>query len=168
MTESSPVRGKQRARWIEWVVNHFPPGQFGRYLAVGLVNTVFGYSTYAGLTALLTPHIPFAYMLASVISSFINITFSFLNYKRFIFKTRGNYLREWSRCVLVYGSTMFVGTIVLPFAVFAVRALSPARASAPYIAGGLLMGANILAGFLGHKNFSFAPQRERPSDTPEI
>jgi putative flippase GtrA len=150
------VRGKQRARWIEWVVNHFPPGQFGRYLAVGLVNTVFGYSTYAGLTALFTPHIPYAYMLASIISSFINITFSFLNYKRFIFKTRGNYLREWLRCVAVYSGGLAFTTLLLPPTVTLLRHFTSAGTSAPYIAGALLMGANALASFLGHKNFSFA------------
>ena len=69
-------------------MNHFPPGQFGRYLVVGLGNTAFGYGTYAGLTALLTPHIPYAYIVASVISSFLNITFSFFNYKWFIFRPR--------------------------------------------------------------------------------
>lgn len=161
-------RASAFARARAAIIHHFPPGQFVRYLAVGLVNTIFGYSTYAALTALLTPHIPFAYMVASLISSFTNITFSFLNYKWFIFKTKGNYLREWSRCILVYGSTMATGTIVLPFAVFAVRFLTPARASAPYIAGALLMGANILAGFLGHKNFSFAPSNAKVPKADEL
>jgi putative flippase GtrA len=146
--------------FIRWVVDHFPPGQFGRYLVVGLVNTVFGYSTYAGLTALLTPHIRFAYMVASVISSFLNITFAFFNYKWFIFRTKGNYLREWSRCIVVYGGTMGTGTLLLPVAVFLVRHLTPADRSAPYIAGALLMSANVLAGFLGHKHFSFAPAKK--------
>ncbi|HEX3986873.1 MAG TPA: GtrA family protein [Acidobacteriaceae bacterium] len=149
----------RRGRWIEWLKNHFPPGQFGRYLVVGLLNTAFGYSTYAGLTALLTPHIRFAYMVASVISSFLNITFAFLNYKWFIFKTKGNYLREWSRCMVVYGSTAVVTTAALPVAVFLVRRLTAADRSAPYIAYALLTGANIVAGFLAHRNFSFAPAR---------
>lgn len=145
-----------------WVVSHFPPGQFARYLAVGLINTIFGYGTYAGLTALFTPHIPFAYMLASIVSSFLNITFSYLNYKLFIFKTQGNYLREWSRTIVVYGSTMGAGTILLAPAVFLVRHATPAQTSAPYIAGAVLMGANVLAGFFGHKHFSFAADEQKP------
>ncbi|MGA8530646.1 MAG: GtrA family protein [Acidobacteriaceae bacterium] len=146
-----------RSRWIRWITNHFPPGQFGRYLVIGLLNTAFGYSTYAGLTALLTPHIPFAYLLASVIANFLAVTFSFLNYKWFIFKTKGNYLREWSRCVAVYGGAMATGTLLLPIVVFLMRHLTPADRSAPYIAFALLMGITTVAGFLGHKNFSFAP-----------
>src|SRR4029077_16008540 len=43
------------------ITGHIPPGQFGRYLVVGVWNTAFGYSTYAAFTALLTPRIPHAY-----------------------------------------------------------------------------------------------------------
>jgi len=156
VSDSEQLQITKRPGWLEWVAGHFPPGQFGRYLVVGLFNTAFGYGTYAGLTALFTPHIPYAYMVASVVSSFLNITFSFLNYKWFIFKTKGNYWREWSRCVVVYGSTMATGTAILPITVFLVRHLTPADKSAPYIAGALQMTANVLAGFLGHKHFSFA------------
>jgi putative flippase GtrA len=149
------------SRLVQRLIHHFPPGQFGRYLVVGVCNTIFGYSTYAGLTLLLTPHVPFAYMVASPISGLLNITFAFFNYKWFIFKTKGNYLREWARCVLVYGSTMLVGTAILPFVVFAFRHLTSARASAPYLAGAAMLGWSAIAGFLGHKNFSFAPSGKK-------
>ena len=142
--------------WLLRITEHFPPGQFGRYLIVGVVNTAVGYGTYAGLTALLTPHVPNAYMLASLISSFLNITFSFLTYKRFIFKTKGNYLREWSRCIVVYGGTGLVGTALLGPMVFAIRHLTPTERSAPYIAGALIALVTAVSGFLGHKHFSFA------------
>jgi putative flippase GtrA len=157
--------GARHHHWVQWILDHFPPGQFGRYLVVGLVNTGFGYGTYAGLTALLAPHIRFAYMVASVVSGVLNITYAFLNYKWFIFKTKGNYLREWSRCIVVYGGTMMIGTIILPLTVFLVRHLTAADRSAPYIAGALQMSANVVAGFLGHKHFSFASPKGSP-DTP--
>lgn len=150
-------------RWSARLIHHFPPGQFGRYMVVGACNTIFAYSTYAGLTALLTPHIPFAYLFASLVSGLAGITFSFLTYKHFVFRTKGNYLREWSRCVVVYGGTMLLGTAVLPVIVFLLRRLTPLDHSAPYIAGGLQVGASAVAGFLGHKNFSFAP----PPDVAE-
>jgi putative flippase GtrA len=151
------LRTISESRWATRLVHHFPPGQFGRYLVVGICNTVFGYSTYAVLTALLTPHIPFAYVIANLIAGLMNITFSFLNYKWFVFRTRGGYLREWSRCIVVYGGTMLLGTAVLPVTVFLLRQLTPADRSAPYIAGAIQMGAGVIASFLGHKNFSFAP-----------
>jgi len=148
------------SRWGARVVHHFPPGQFGRYLAVGVCNTVFGYSTYAGFTALLTPHVPYAYVWASLIGSVFSITFAFLNYKWFVFRTKGNYLREWSRCIVVYGGALLLGTALLPVTVYLLRHLTPADRSAPYIAGAIQMGGTVIASFLGHKNFSFAPTRK--------
>lgn len=142
-------------RWGAHILRHFPPGQFVRYLVVGLVNTLFGYGTYAGLTALLTPHIPFAYEVAILLAGAFNVTFSFLNFKWFIFKTKGNYLREWSRCIVVYSGLILISAAILPITVILVRHLTPADKSAPYIAGALQMAATSILGFLGHKNFSF-------------
>jgi len=146
---SGPLSLKQR------LLRHFPPGQFGRYLVVGVCNTVFGYSVYAGLTLLFTPHLPFPYLFASVISSIANISFSYLNYKFFIFRTKGNYFRELVRCFVVYGGAMSAGVFLLPPTIYLVRLLSAADKSAPYIAGALITGATVVAGFLAHKNFSF-------------
>jgi putative flippase GtrA len=156
----SAVLGWRDSRLVQRLIHHFPPGQFGRYLVVGLCNTAFGYACYAGLTLLLTPHVPYAYIAASVLSGIVNISFSFLTYKWFIFKTKGNYLREWARCLLVYSSTIAVSTALLPVVVYGLRHLTPARASAPYWAGAMLMGVTVVGGFLGHKNFSFAPSRK--------
>jgi putative flippase GtrA len=145
------------------LASHIPPSQFGRYLVVGFLNTIFGYSTYALFTYLLTPHLPFAYVFAGALSTFLNITFSFLNYKWFVFKTRGNYLREWLRCLVVYSSGILLGALLLPVTVFLIRRATPLNASAPYIAGALLMGLNIIASFVGHKKFSFASSRSLAS-----
>jgi putative flippase GtrA len=117
-------------------------------------NTVFGYATYAFLTALLTPRLPGAYIPASVIASVLNITVAFLGYKWFIFKTKGNYLREWVRCVLVYSGGIIVGIILLPVLVYGLRH-STSDDAAPYVAGAVLTGLNVVVGFLGHKTFSF-------------
>ncbi|MGD0508046.1 MAG: GtrA family protein [Terriglobales bacterium] len=145
----------QKIPAVARLTSHIPPAQFGRYLVVGVFNSLFGYSSYAVLTAVLTPHIPYAYILAGVLASVLNITVSFLNYKRFVFKTTGNYLREWSRCLLVYSGGIAIGAVLLPVTVFIIRHVTRADASAPYIAGALLMGVNIIVSFLGHKKFSF-------------
>jgi len=138
---------------------HLPPAQFGRYILVGVWNILFGYAMYAALTALLTPHIPYAYILASLLASLVSITVAFLGYKWFIFKTKGNYLREWVRCVLVYSGGVGIGILLLPVFVYALRHSTRFDAAAPYIAGAALTGLNAILGFLGHKNFSFqSPQ----------
>ncbi len=137
------------------LTKHIPPGQLARYLLVGAWNTLFGYGTYALFTALLAPVIPHSYMVALVLSSLLNITVSFLGYKWFVFKTKGNYLREWMRCVAVYSSGIALGVCLLPVIVYILRHGTRFQAEAPYLAGALLTGFGVLYNFLGHKNFSF-------------
>jgi len=137
------------------LISHIPPGQFGRYLIVGVWNTAFGYSTFALFTAVLDRHIPFSYLAASLLSSVLNITIAFLGYKWFVFKTKGNYLKEWSRCLVVYSGAILLGLALLPPSVFAVTYLTEDPRTAPYIAGALLMGFQVILSFLGHKTFSF-------------
>lgn len=135
--------------------SHIPPQQFGRYLLVGAWNTLFGYGSFAALTALLEPIVPHSYILACVISSMLNITVSYLGYKWFVFKTQGNYLREWARCVVVYSGAIVMGVILLPILVLAIRRGTPFIHAAPYIAGAILTGVSVIYSFLGHKRFSF-------------
>lgn len=134
---------------------HIPPGQFARYLIVGVWNTVFGYGLYALFTALLTPRLRFAYLYASVFSNLIAITVAYFGYKFFVFKTRGNYLVEWFRCILVYGSGMLPGLVLLPLLVEGLHFGFHVGSSAPYIAGALVTGLTVIYTFFGHKHFSF-------------
>jgi putative flippase GtrA len=146
-------------RWTNHLIRHIPPGQLGRYLLIGGWNTVFGYATYSALTALLTPRVRYAYVVASILGSLLNITVAFLGYKWFVFKTQGNYFREWIRCVAVYSGGIVVGTAALPFVVMFIRRASRFDAGAPYIAGAILMGLATIYNFIGHKNFSFRHPR---------
>ena len=151
-----PSRSSDSARARDFLVRHFPPGQFGRYLIVGGVNTVFGYCSFALLNKLLAPHIPYAYVIVGPIANVINITFSLLNYKLFIFKTKGNYVREWLRCATVSGGGVILGTLALPALVLLLRVATPVKDSAPYIGWALLLGASVLISFVGHRKFTFA------------
>jgi putative flippase GtrA len=90
-----------------------------------------------------------------VISSLLNISVSFFGYKWFVFKTKGNYLREWSRCVAVYSGGILFGVFMLPIVVAVVRRNTRFFVEAPYIAGALLTVFMVLYSFLGHKKFSF-------------
>jgi putative flippase GtrA len=144
--------------WIRRLTSHIPPEQFARYVLVGLGNTLFGYGDYALLTAVLAPVVPHSYIYASIISAPLNITVAYLGYKWFVFKTHGNYLREWSRCIVVYGSSMLLGILLLPLVVYLLQLTTGLDRSAPYIAGALVMGFGVIYSFLGHKNFSFRPR----------
>jgi putative flippase GtrA len=141
--------------WMANVTRHIPPSQFGRYLLVGTWNTLFGYSTFALFTAVLNPVVPHSYIWASLLSSLLNITVAYLGYKWFVFKTKGNYLREWIRCVAVYSGGIIVGLIALPVLVLLIRRNTRFFTEAPYIAGALLTVLVVVYSFLGHKKFSF-------------
>ncbi|MGC1870144.1 MAG: GtrA family protein [Acidobacteriaceae bacterium] len=143
------------SHWRARLAKQMPPGQFARYLMVGVWNTVFGYSLYALLTALLMPRVRFGYLYASVASNLIAITVAYFCYKIFIFKTQGNYLVEWLRCILVYGSALLPGLVLLPLLVEGLHYGFHLERSAPYVAGALLTGLTVIYSFLGHKNFSF-------------
>ena len=74
-----------------------------RYLVGGVVNTLFGYvislALYYGL------HQELNLVLILVITNIVSISFSFLIYKIYVFKTQGNWIKEYLRCYLVYGFT---------------------------------------------------------------
>lgn len=138
-----------------FLLQFIPTRQFLRYLVIGVWNTAFGYATFALFTHLLENVVPQSYMAASVLSSLINITVSFLGYKWFVFKTKGNYLREWARCVAVYGSNILFGLAILPVLVYLIRHTTHWQRQAPYVAGALLTAITVLVSFFGHKHFSF-------------
>jgi len=142
-------------KWTTELTRHIPPGQLGRYLLVGAWNTLFGYGTFALFTALLNPIVSHSYIWASLLSSLLNITIAFLGYKWFVFRTKGNYLREWLRCVAVYSGGIVFGLIALPVLVVLIRRNTRFFTQAPYIAGAFLTLFVVLYSFLGHKKFSF-------------
>ncbi|MGD0824452.1 MAG: GtrA family protein [Terriglobales bacterium] len=143
------------SKWSAKLTQHIPPGQFGRYLLVGAWNTLFGYGSFAFFTAILSSTIPHSYIAASVISSLLNISVSYLGYKWFVFKTKGNYLREWIRCVGVYSGGILFGVLALPVVVTLIRRNTRFFTQAPYIAGALLTAFMVVYSFVGHKKFSF-------------
>jgi len=122
--------------------------QFTQYLLTGGINTAFGYAVYVAFTWLLSGRVRSAYMIAAVLSNILAITFSYLTYKFLVFKTRGNYLREYLRVYLVYGGVMLLGLAVLPF-------LVEVLGINPYLAPLIVIPVTVLCSFLGHKHFSF-------------
>ena len=100
------------------LIARLPKGQFIRYLAVGIFNTVWGYLSFAAFLFLFSHLLPqhflyLAVVVASVVSTPINITVAYFGYKFFVFRTKGNYLVEWLRCFAVYGLGMLPGLLIL-------------------------------------------------------
>jgi putative flippase GtrA len=145
------------------LTSRVPPRQFGRYLLVGIWNTAFGYALYAGFTALLARYVARSYMPALLLSNLVSITVSFLGYKWFVFKTQGNYFREWCRCVSVYGGGLLISFLTLPLLVYFFRNILGFSRQAPYLAGALLTCVTALISFFGHKHISFRERRDAGS-----
>ena len=149
-----PIVSTESRNLFAKLTSHIP--QFSRYTLVGIFNTIFGYGLYAGLTAFFMPRVAHGYLVAAILATPIAISVAFLGYKWFVFKTQGNYLREWLRCHVVYGTTTLVGILLLPAFVFGFRKFFALDAAAPYVAGATVTGLNVIISFLGHRNFSFA------------
>jgi putative flippase GtrA len=179
-------------RRLQRIVHLFPAGQFVRYVCVGVFNTFFGYINFAVILALLNTALPIRWLyltvvLASILSVPLSITVSYLTYKFFVFRTKGNYLGEWFKCFAVYGTGMIPGLVVLSALTRFLQSLihghaaslhivlnaverhlsgrplaflqhiATGNAMAGYIAGALLMGTSTIYGFVGHKTFTFRP-----------
>jgi putative flippase GtrA len=136
------------------------------YLAVGACNTLFGYGCFALFTMALTPLLAYGYVLASLLANLLSITFAFLGYKWFVFKTEGSYLKEWARCLAVYSASMFLSAAALPFVVFIIRHQGRSAPNAPYIAGAIVLVFSAIFSFVGHRRISFAQSKQAPQIAP--
>ena len=137
-----------------------PTGEVIRFLLVGGFNTLFSLGLYSacvhGFSLLLPTHgKPLIADFASITSKPISISVAFLGYKFFVFRTKGNFLKEWLRCFAVYGVSTPVELVILPVAtkLFLLPALT--HSSAPYLAG--IVNAVVIASYsyFAHKKFSF-------------
>jgi putative flippase GtrA len=140
--------------------------QFVRYILVGGFNTVFGYSVFALLNWSFTGFGPYSYMYAAVLANFVAISVAFLGYKWFVFRTRGNYLREWIRCFGVYGSSALIGLVGLPILVPILRPHLRNPVQSSYIAAAMLTVVTVIFSFIGHRNISF--RRELTGEEAKI
>jgi putative flippase GtrA len=133
-----------------------------RYVAVGACNTIFGFGCFAFFTMLLTPVISYGYVLASLLSNLFSITFAFLGYKWFVFKTHGNYVKEWIRCVGVYTTSILLSAAALPVLVPFIRHQTGNARTAPYLAGAVVLVSSLVFSFLGHRHISFGASKQAP------
>jgi len=141
---------------LQWLLAQMPAGQLRRFIAIGLWNTVFGYACFALLTVLLgRVFTEYGYILAGFIAGVVNITVSFFGYKLFVFKTRGNFIGEWLRCMIVASSGIALGFVLLPVLVYLIRRFTGFDHAAPYAAGAAIAFGNAILNFLGHRNFTF-------------
>ncbi len=146
-----------------------PKGEVVRFLGVGVFNTVFALGLYMGLVTLYAHLLPHKWILAvpdcaSITAKPIGITVAFFCYKFIVFRTKGNYLREWLRCFAVYGVGMIPELVALPLITKALLHFQMTGLQhlfhlphhpAPYLAGLIVSIFTAVLSYLGHKKFSF-------------
>jgi putative flippase GtrA len=137
-----------------------PAGEVIRFLSVGVFNTAFSLVLYSCcvivLGRLLPTHgKPLIADIAFVISTPICITVAFLCYKHFVFRTKGNYLKEWLRCFAVYSVSFPMGLVIVPTATHLFEGITLTHPYAPFLAG--LVNSVVVAcySYFAHKRFSF-------------
>jgi putative flippase GtrA len=84
-----------------------------RYLLAGAWNTVFGYGVGVGLYTFFSPRLNT--VLIAILANLIAISMSFMTYKLFVFRTRGNWMREYLRSYVAYGGTAILGIFLFWF-----------------------------------------------------
>ena len=125
------------------------------YLAVGGWNTLFGVGLYALAYALL--HHRVHYLVLLVFCNILAITNAYLCYKLLVFRTQGNWWREYLRFYLIYGAAMLLG---MGLVVLFVQALGVH----PVLANILTTALTVVCSFFGHRHVSFAPRRPDTRD----
>ena len=93
------------------MLNSFFNSHKFRYLIAGGANTIFGYLVGLLLYALFIDR--FHIITIGVIANIISISFAFLSYKLFVFRTNGNWLQEYIKCYLVYGATAITSILFI-------------------------------------------------------
>lgn len=175
---------------VKGIFGRLPAGQFVRYLCIGVMNSLFGYAVYVALLTLLNAVLSARWLyltvvLATVLAMPLNISFAYFGYKFFVFRTKGNYLREWLKCFAVYSTGIIPGLVVLSALTRILQSaihnhaawlhlclnaverhlsgrplalihyVATGKAMAGYIAGAIVMGVTTVYSFVAHKNITF-------------
>ncbi len=118
-----------------------------RYLLVGGLNTLFGYMVGVGVYNALTPDANI--WTIGIVSNILSITFSFFTYKIFVFKTKGQWLREYLKCYLVYGTIALANIALLGLYV-------NGFGMSIWVSQALLIFSTTVFSYLGHARITFS------------
>lgn len=116
------------------------------YLLAGGFNTIFGYG--AGILFYFLFKNIVNTLIISLVANIFTISTSFLIYKLFVFKTKGNWLDEYLKSFLVYGSITIKAIILMVILVD--------YCHIPFwLAQALAMLIIIIVSYIGHNRFTF-------------
>lgn len=117
-----------------------------RFLAVGAFNTAFGFVLFALMLHLAGDDVHYLIVLCAAMV--IAVLVAFAAYRTFVFRVRGNVLRDLGRFSLVYVAALAANLVALPL-LHEVAGLPILLAQAIVVVG------TVVANFLLHRSFSF-------------
>jgi putative flippase GtrA len=117
-----------------------------RFLLVGAFNTAFGFALFALMLHLAGDHVH--YLVVLVFAMIIAVLVAFAAYRTYVFRVRGNVLRDLGRFSLVYVGVLAANAILLPLLV-EVAGLPVLTAQA------IVVVATVITNFVLHRSFSF-------------
>jgi putative flippase GtrA len=118
----------------------------GRYVAVGIINTAFGYGVFAVLDLAFGDTVPYLGLL--LVAHVVSVLEAFVLHKVLVFRVQGRWFRDLSRFWSVYLIALGVNLVTLPLLVEIVG-LPVLLAQAVVLA--TLTGAT----FLAHRHYTF-------------
>lgn len=135
---------------LKYRQHHHEINRIIRYLIVGVWNTLFGLGLYSGLYFWLGERVH--YLLLAIPTNILAITNAYICYKLFVFKTKGNILREYLKCYLIYGGSMLLGMAMLYLAV-------DWGGIHPVFANIAITALTVTVSYIGHKFYSFRKKK---------
>lgn len=117
-----------------------------KFVMAGAVNAIFAFVMSVSLYEILKGYLHI--IIIGFLCSIIGITFAFMTYKLFVFKTKGNWLSEYFKCYVVYGSTSVVSVIGLWFLVDILHVKF-------WISNIILQAICFFLSWVGHNKFTF-------------
>ncbi|MBF0444618.1 MAG: GtrA family protein [Magnetococcales bacterium] len=121
-------------------------GQFIRYLIGGAYNTLFGFLLFATVYYYFSDQVH--YIILAIISNIVAITNSFIVHRIFVFKSKGNILKEYLRVYVVYSASFILSLIMMALMVELLHIH-------PVLTQGVLIFVTVIFSYFGHKNYSF-------------
>ena len=126
------------------------------YLVVGGWNTLFGYLVFSLLYYLIGARV--GEIVTLLLTYPISTVNAYLGYKFLVFRTRGNYVREFIKFSSVYVGALVANVVLLPI-------LTRVVGLSAYVAQAIFTVAIVVASYVGHKYFTFRTPAERVAES---
>ncbi len=127
-----------------------------RFLAVGVINTAFGYVCFAVLFLTLGSRLH--YIVIQLIAHFVSVGNAFVWHRHVTFRSSSRWLPEFLRFNISYLGSLAYGLMALPLLVKGVG-------WNPLIAAAAVMGSAVILSYVLHHRYSFRKSKKDPVET---